>query len=264
MCKNNLLVLFILSLILSLSACSSPDEVNIKNDEPFIFIKEILPSNPSTGDILRIILSEQLTGNKYDGFVFFDNKWSYSDSVKNDTIFTFMPYIKEKKSVEVKLNINFKERQDVLTKIISVNNLCTQSVCVLNNNEGTIHEKDIYPKDMISKNSKWEINKDSDTITFSSFMIIGDESNLNMKIKFLKGIENNLPRFISFIIIRNESDGSSPSVNICDTLENGIVKIEDWNKNGIYSGIVYAELEPFESKSNFPPRTVFWLNPQSQ
>ena len=42
----------------------------------------------------------------------------------------------------------------------------------------------------------------------------------------------------------------------------GLIKIEDWNNNGIYSGKVYAELEPFESTTYFPPRTVFWVNTQ--
>ncbi len=252
------------AVVFGLLSCNIQNEITPTHEEQSAYIKNVSPINPSTGDRIKIILSEPLTGNNYNGFVFFDNKWSYSDSVKNDTIFTFLPYIKGKTTVEIKVNISFSEKQNELTKVVSINNLCTKSICVIQNNEGKIQEKDIYPKDMLSENSKWIINEDNDTITFSAFMIVGDESNQDMNIKFLKRTDNVLPTFISFTQIKNESNGSSPSIKNCDTLKNGIIKIEDWNNNGIYSGIIYSELMPLESKTYIAPRTVFWVNAQSQ
>ena len=251
-----------LSFLIFILSCDNSDTVDQAIEIEDFAISNILPSNPQTGDKLKIVLNKQLSDNTFDGFVYFNNNWPYSDSVKKDTIFTFLPFIKNNSTVEVKINIYEEDNLNEVTKSILINRTCEQQFCVIKNDEGEVFYQDIYPRGVLGEIPEWQITKNKDTTTLSAFMTIADESNQTIRLKFLDTDSEGLPIFLNYVRIKNESNGASPYVTTIDTLQTGLIKIESWDNNGTYSGKIYAELEPFESRTYFPPRTVFWINTQ--
>ena len=239
-------------------SCGKETIINDGSTESQFYIKSIEPSNPKLGAKLKIILNESSGSHVYSSNILFNDLWSIADSIKGDTVFSFMPYLPQTKNVNVKLQLTVNSKIFEVQKTIELSEIYEKGISIINNDELTVNEKDIYPLFPMDLNAQWNITINQDTVLMNIQGIVGDESNKILQIKFLNNSIKSLPKMIDYIQIFNDSDGSN-RITYTDTLQNGIIKIDKWDSYGIYSGIIYAELKPIYSKNYFPPKTIFWI-----
>ena len=236
--------------------------LSVDDNEMEIQIKSIKPQNPTVGDKMKIVL--QGLNENYDYSVghllYNDELWQgYVDSTNKDTIFTYVPFIYN----TTQYNLHFKVRIDTIWYNLAtnyiVNNDYLTGINVIDNDEGQInksHTNKIYFWNVCD----WNFEQNEDTVNVWQQYPIHDEAYAILSLQFLENSKNGLPKFLSFIKTHHDSYGGSESWVVRDTLKQGIIKIEDWNENGVYSGKVYAPLEPFEERYFLPPKTVFHCN----
>ncbi|MCL5027761.1 MAG: hypothetical protein M1480_01945 [Bacteroidetes bacterium] len=255
---QNYFAFLLLILIFTFQCCSRKTNINESSAESQFYIKSIEPTVPKLGDKLKIILNESSGSFIYSSGILFNDLWSITDSVKGDTVYSFMPYLPQTKNVNVKLQLSVNNKIVDVQKTIELSEIYEKGISIINNDEQALNEQDIYPLFPMDPNARWNITINQDTVLLNIQGIVGDESNKILQIKFLNNTLNRLPKLIDYVQIFNDSNGSNRFV-YTDTLLNGIIKIDKWNINGIYSGIIYAELNPIDSKIYFPPKTIFWI-----
>ncbi len=244
--------------LIVIGSCGKETIINDGSTESQFYIKSIEPFNPKLGDKLKIILSQSSGSFINSSGILFNDLWSITDSIKADTVYSFMPYLPQSKNVNVKLQLTVNGKIFEVQKTIELSEIYEKGISIINNDEQTVNEKDIYPLFSMDPTTSWDIAINQDTVLMKIQGIVGDESNRILRIKFLNNSLNSLPKLIDYIQIFNDSDGSN-RITYTDTLQNGIIKIDKWDSNGIYSGIIYSELNPIGSKNYFPPKTMFWI-----
>ena len=257
--KHLLWLSFVIYLVVLNIKCENISSVD-NGAELEIKIKSILPQNPTIGNKLRIVL--QGLDKNYDysigHLLYNDELWQGSaDSANKDTIYTFVPYIQNTNEYELYLWLKIDTFSYNLSQKYLVNNQYFSGLNVIHNDEGPIYKSNknrIFPLD----NNNWQIKISQDTVKMWLQGIIHDEAYAILKINFIDN-PGGLPELLYYIKETHDSDGAETWI-VRDTLKHGIIKIEDWNENGVYSGKVYAPLEPFEERYFLPPKTVFHCN----
>lgn len=256
--SQNYISFLLLILVFTFACCTTKTNINESSAESQYYIKSIEPSNLKLGDKLKIILNESSGSHVYSSNILFNDLWSIADSIKGDSVYSFMPYLPQTKNVNVKLQLTVNGKIFEVQKTIELSEIYEKGISIINNDEQTVNEKDIYPLFPMDPNAQWNITINQDTVLLNIQCIVGDESNKILQIKFLNNILNGLPKLIDYVQVFNDSDGSN-RYTYTDTLLNGMIKIDKWDSDGIYSGIIYAELKPMDSKNYFPPKTIFWI-----
>lgn len=134
---------------------------------------------------------------------------------------------------------------------------CSLGICVKWSDLDSITEFDSYYKpEYFGDEYKWDSEIIGDTITSRQLLPGCDDGHGELKLKFKDRGPNNLPEFLELT-----------KFNYCfgtvwgDTLTSGIIKLQDWNTNGILIGIILSELKPPQlGKPDLPTRRVFWIN----
>jgi len=257
--KKLFLLIFIVYFVYLNTRCDNI--LSVENDDKIeLKIKSIQPQNPTVGDKMKIVL--QGLGNNYDYSVghllYNDDLWQgHADSANKDTIFTYVPYISNTNKYELRFWLGIDTSSYTLSQSYRVNNQYPSGINVIHNDEGPIYKSNrnrIFPLD----NNNWQIKISQDTVKMWLKGIIHDEAYATLKINFID-TPGELPKLLYYINENHDSDGADTWI-VRDTLKHGIIKIEDWNENGVYSGKVYAPLEPFEERYFLPPKTVFHCN----
>ena len=88
----------------------------------------------------------------------------------------------------------------------------------------------------------WEGATKKDTLILTNSGLCGDECNYRIDLRFVSHTAADLPVFIDLIALQETFD----YYIVRDTfrLERGIIKIQDYNPDGLVSGQVYSELWP--------------------
>ena len=105
-----------------------------------------------------------------------------------------MPYLPQTKNVNVKLQLNVNGKILEVQKTIELSDIYEKGISIINNDEPTVNEKDIYPLFPMDPNAQWNITINQDTVFIKIQGIVGDESNKILQIKFLNNSLNGLPK----------------------------------------------------------------------
>ena len=261
---KHIIVLFFLILILMFQSCNE----NIITPEPAtvkVSIESIIPNHPlKIGEKFKMIVNvENLDTASVNHWFYINDQFHYDNTVKGDTIFTYLPYIPSN-SIEWMIKVmastyngsefTYYYGQDTLD-VIPEN--CFSNVCTKWSDLDSIDEYDsYYHPEYYGDQYKWVCQTNDDTITVIQVTPGCDEGYAEVKLKLLNVGNNILPEFISltkFVYCFGTVWG--------DTLTSGIIKIQDWNTSGIVSGIILSELKPTQIlKPDLPTRRVFWFN----
>jgi hypothetical protein len=262
--KHRFVILFFLMLNLMFQSCKenpiTPEPVSV-----IVSIESIIPNHPlKIGEKFRMIVKvKNLDSASIDHRFYINDQFHYDNSVKEDTIFTYVPYIPSN-STEWMLKVmahtfngsdfTYYYGQDTLD-VISEN--CLPTICTKWSDLDIVTEFDsYYYPEYYGDQYRWICETNNDTITLIQRTPGSDEGYVELKIKFIdKGI-NNLPEYLELTEFVYDF-GSQMG----DTLKSGMVKIQNWDTTGIVSGIILSELEPIQvSKPVLPTRKVFWFN----
>jgi len=246
--------------IFLLSGCDSSESTRPVEDAPFA-IESVLPAAPRVGEPLRIVFARSVPGYQVSTLMF-NGLWSYADSVRQDTVYTFCPLV---------------PHTDVLTLLVPTV-VVTDSGAVCFNTETPISVQKVYgdglhvmshdeapvtPAEAIAPwmghAAGWQAEVSQDTVRLWVRVDWHDEGHVELALRFLDGGEGALPTLIDYLQIYRDYPPGGTVVERVDTLRNGVFKIDAWREHGVISGKAYAELEPWESRSSFPPKIVFYV-----
>jgi hypothetical protein len=206
---------------------------------------------------------ENLDSSYIDHRFYINNQHHFDNSVRGDTIFSYLPYIQSNSNEWLIIasaytydgrDFTYYNVQDTID-VIPEN--CFSNVCTKWSDLDSIFEYDSFHfPEYYGNQYKWFCEISGDTITLIQRTPGCDEGYGEVKLKFLDKGSNILPEFIELT-----------KFNYCfgdvsgDTLTSGIIKIQDWNVSGIVSGIILSELQPIQVlKPVLPTRRVFWYN----
>lgn len=102
---------------------------------------------------------------------------------------------------------------------------------------------------MFGERVGWTAQVDGDRVTLERRALCGDECSFVHRLVLADAGAGALPRFVEAAYIRSESDGGSPFETTEKPLGEGQVAIQDWNLDGVVSGMVTGDV-------NF----VFWFD----
>jgi len=230
-------------------------------EAPFA-IESVLPAAPRVGEPLRIVFARSVPGYQVSTLMF-NGLWSYADSVRQDTVYTFCPFV---------------PHADVLTLLVpAVVGSDSGAVCF--NAETLIAVQKVYgdglhvmphdeapvtPAEAIAPwmghVAGWQAEVSQDTIRLWVRVEWHEEGHVELALRFLDAGADVLPTLIDFLQIYRDYPPGGTVIERVDTLRNGVFKIDAWRENGVISGKVYAELEPWESRRNFPPKVAFYAH----
>lgn len=239
------IIFIILSAFVSLFESCKDDPVIPEIKSPNAYIESVKPNGPyKIGELIKIIIKidnshAYLTSNQ----VFFNDRSQFDYYINQDTIITYVPYIPTTLNrwvLHVKTYLNPGKNSliyDLVDTIDVIPADYLEGIKVKWNDLGAISEKDSFTDGIfIGNNYKWTGKISGDTVTVSQ-KIPGSQGSDLVTLTFLDRGKDVLPQIIK--ITRTVEDSSTKeSLN----LQNGLVKIQSWNRNGIVSGIVLPEL----------------------
>jgi hypothetical protein len=254
---KRLLYIFVPILLLTLYYCSeTSNPVQSQSPKPRVFIKSIEPSQLQVGMDYKIAVGHE-NGNLdlYQNVVFNNRLWHDADSVRGDTIYSYVPYIHFAplyRELKIQAQIDSAQYYDIDTVYVFPNT-CQNGVCISWNDLKNINENDSHYWGKI-----WTGETNQDTVILTHIMPFGDDGTATRELKLISNSHGELPEFISFErrVFEVHHGGFT------DSLRNGLIKIQDWNLNGIVSGYIFPELiEDFWSDYDiWPKKIVFWFD----
>ncbi len=161
-----------------------------------------------------------------------NNEFVESHVRSDSAISLFLPY--NSSNGKFKLNFISPNKDTVIeSPEITIGEKCPSELCIEWNNKETILEEDSWLNGWLGDTVKWEFEKRVDTVIISRRYSCGDECSMSNELIFIENNSNELPKFEYGELIKREF--MLPS-QLVDTFTNGVIKIDQWDKEGIYSG----------------------------
>ncbi len=220
----------------------------------------IVRDQPRVGDKFKIVLVNK-PADMFINYLEINNLWTTIDSSAGDTIYAFWPLLPESNILSFKVDGYSYNPSTVYTTYqnMSFDYEVIEGIQIRPNNEETIDPENLYPPMLRGGDPTFSLSVNGDTVIISVVYTIHDEAGERLYWKFLdRG--NELPELIEHTRHWNISDGSvTGTFYYDDTLKTGLIKIDKWNDVGIFSGIVYSQIEPYSIRSGMHPKITFWV-----
>lgn len=220
----------------------------------------IVRDQPRVGDKFKIALINK-PADMFINYLEINNLWTTIDSSAGDTIYAFWPLLPQSNFLSFKVDGYSYNPSTVYTTYqnMSFDYEVIEGIQIRPNNEETIDPENLYPPMLRGGDPTFSLSVNGDTVIISVVYTIHDEAGERLYWKFLdRG--NELPELIEHTRHWNISDGSvTGTFYYDDTLKTGLIKIDKWNDVGIFSGIVYSQIEPYSIRSGMHPKITFWV-----
>lgn len=220
----------------------------------------MVQGQPRIGDKFKIVLVNKPV-NMYINYLEIDNLWTTFDSSASDTIYAFWPLLPQSNWLSFKVDGYSYNPTTVYTtyKNLQTEYEVVEGIQIRANDEESVDPDNLFPPMLQWGDPNFSLAIEGDTVTISVVYSIHDEAGDRLQWVFWDtGTE--LPVLLEHTRHWNTSDGSSSGTFYHDdTLKTGLVKIDKWNEDGVYSGIVYSQLEPYSISSGMHPKFMFWV-----
>lgn len=180
-------------------------------------------------------------------YVELNNEAVQFNKTSDSTISLFIPY--NGSSGQFVFYFYNKNNDTVLTSPrITITDYCTAGVCIDWNTKDEIIESDSWIKAFADDSIKWHLETIGDTLFFTRNGFCHDECVFWHTIVFKNNGNNQLPDFLFSVYKKREW----LVADVDDTLNYGVIRIDKWDSNSVYSGTFSFE--------NY--NWIFWINNQ--
>lgn len=271
----NYLVLVVLFCLLFFACEENKTVVQVCIDDtvyvPFrdtLYIKKvIMPDYPNVGERIKIVLTTVKEELQIDDVFLSSHPVPY-DKIIGDTIFAYWPALSHKHYNLFKVEVYGGSKYNVVTYLLrrslerEYNPI--NEISLIKNDELPVDTNNLYPMKTRYK-PDWSFRKNQDSVFIEYKRKTSDDTHEIFTWIFLDQGKGNLPKLIEHSKYWNYWDDTS--IFFKNTMEIGVVKIDKWNEDGIYSGITYAHLPGSSTtlfeKSYIGPRMLsritFWV-----
>jgi len=213
-------------LLFPLASCKEEGVVDVIPKPAPVTVVSIQPSMVFAGTLMQIVVERESDSISLSGLYELNGTRRYAKSAHGDTLFIVFPYVLSFTGMTI---FAYDERFDTSHSLeldfLPYPEVCTDSpICVRWSNIDSITAR--------SSLYQWTATLSNDTVRLEMSLIYPD-SYFYIYITFVDQGVGQLPQFLSYTTF------SRPTF-IRDTLQNGLIKIDQWNVQGTLSGVVFA------------------------
>jgi len=214
----------------------------VKPDEE-LFKLHVIPDNCNIGDKIKLF-NKKIDSDLSDYYLLFPqtSNWIASDSIHNDTIYTYVPFTSLSGIIHI-------YHSDITSEYLTINDYPIGELSICWSDLNYQITKTMSQTAWI-ENKRWTTEKNSDTIRIYGFHPTGDYSTLHILTLLDKG-KDILPDFISGETLMLPDYPETTHYH----LNTGIIKIQDWDTENLISGRVFAD-----PNTSYYNNYVFWYN----
>lgn len=245
---SDLLLLIMVLLPISLMMISCKEESNLTNIEtPSVEIMQIEPLRAKIGEDIRIVLKINDRNYIPDGSVYFNNCWNRADSIKGDTLYTFVPFIPnapEEWKLEVSTsakNYTYRASSDLSVET----EVCFAPVSVKWNFLSPVSPEEANY--ISSALYKWEAQRNQDTIQIIRKQEFNDENNPEIRVLMLDKGKDHVPAHIAIYSMTQYDYGTGEKRIRIDTIKQALIRIDNWDSEGVLSGRIFPQVGEYSS-----------------
>lgn len=207
---------------------------------PPVAIVRVEPSTGYAGTLLRITTHRQRNSISFDNTYAINDTGAWSiENIQDDTVYIRFPCVKLFKRLSINaIDAATHSNSSLTIGFTPYPEGCDQAVCVGYWNNS--YSVDVGLSRRYHYGRDWTCYESGDSVVLQ----FGDTSDLGMHYERLRLLDqgiNSLPKFVDFVAY-GVADVYGP---YNDTLTNGLIKIDQWNRHGVISGGVYFAGQPY-------------------
>jgi len=252
----------ILSLMLCaliISGCGDDDAtLPVITGEPSLVMGIPVPSSGKVGDRVKIpIHTENI--NRTDLFFYIDDLLFVTvDSITNDAVYSFIPFMAGKSSYKVGMSYSLNDSLYSAETEIYITQPIESGIHIMQSDEPELTEADVYYHDgdpSMAEKQKWQTELKGDTVILSKRTYLSGDIYHYEEVKLLDNGNGSLPQILSAIAYTLDEKSTTAPIHI-SSLTSGVLKIDKWQSGETYAGILYPNLAAFGD--NLPAMIRFW------